>query len=612
MMLIRLLWYYLSLAALEVKLGKSSRQSHASIGTHLIFNPSGTADARLLPLFEDYFILKFKVVGGSGTLALLKVNEDTMSLGSYSKFNAALPKWSIDILRVTSTSVLLAFRDDDSKKHGMMAIATAAPSGDISMGEKFAFHKGGTDNIFVVQLSSGKLVFVFSDESNDGRSAAVAGFSQGEQVSTKSWKFGPKELFGVPDVKAVALLTLASTDKFIVVTQGPPDYYNGQGAVTVGTLTGSTVSFSPSVAFGSTYPRSIVACQLSSEMIVVAFKDADTWEGKARVGKVKSGLVEFGGVAVFSPDRSSNIRLVQHGSAESNQVLVSYSSRQGSAVRLGTFDRDRLVFSRETLFAGETGRIELLSLSAMKFVVAYEDVTPKCKQEVFASRGWIAIGSVDDDSSVSFGPGTLICDSIGEIALTRISETRYLVAYENRGKAGNGVLFLGKVGQNHGAGSGVVTCPEKDSRKHDEMTTVIIIAVGVGLLVITGTILGMSLSHYYKNRRGPVAPYAVAGPSPVTPDTGSHAMLDQPTQPRAPLPTPTVIGEVQRGSMERGVNVSCPKCRVVSNTAQWQSTYIESECPVCTNVLNLNVAPCGHGVCAQCMSVLSASANNRP
>ncbi len=209
------------------------------------------------------------------------------------------------------------------------------------------------------------------------------------------------------------------------------------------------ISFGPESEFMTSGAVSFIAANpLDDTRFFVAYSETSASAiGKVSVGSVSGSTVSFGSGNVFNNTGSQQIAA---DILENNKIFVAYSdwgdgSRHGK-VKIGTasVSGTDIVFGAEYKFwAAEVNEVAAISLSATKFVVAFRD-------EATLNHGVAKIGTVSG-TTVTFGAAFEFLSENGasDIAVTRLDDDKFVVAYRNEFDLNKGYSSIGSVSGNN-------------------------------------------------------------------------------------------------------------------------------------------------------------------
>ena len=261
--------------------------------------------------------------------------------------------------------VVIAFQHYDSGANAGKAIVGTVSGDTISFGSEVQFEAGATSSISAVyEPDNNKVVIVYQDGGvPDGK--AVVGTVNGTAIS-----FGTPVVFKSSNSYAISA-TYVGSSKIVVA------YFNqggtGAGMVIVGTVSGTSITFDGSgevyLNVGTT--ENIAATYDSAnDKVVIAYTDnSNSYYGTLSVGTVSGTTVSIGTTIVFESAQSSHIAGAYDSANE--KVVIAYSDSGNSSYGTGivygsTSETTNLTAENYIGIAGEaianaaTGKVTIL------------------------------------------------------------------------------------------------------------------------------------------------------------------------------------------------------------------------------------------------------------
>jgi len=223
-----------------------------SFGTPVVFE-TGDSDyiATAFDSSNNKVVISYRDAGdsGYGKAVVGTVSGTAISFGSIATFESASTFYTTATFDSTSNKVVIAYTDGGNSTYGTAVVGTVSGTG-ISFGTPVVWQsKAGTRPSAVFDSTSNKVVIAYYTSTGTQGEAVVC------TVSGTSISFGAIAVFntgnvGVQDMRA----SFDSTNnKIVVAYQDAGD--SNLGKLTVGTVSGTSISFDPSVVFetGATY-----------------------------------------------------------------------------------------------------------------------------------------------------------------------------------------------------------------------------------------------------------------------------------------------------------------------------------------------------------------------
>ena len=242
---------------------------------------------------ENYIGMSRGVVTGepaaTGTAVSFESGETTLSHVAFDSSN---------------NKVVIAYSDGADSDKGKAIVGTVSGT-SISFGSIVVFEGGGTANIdCVFDSSNNKIVIVYSDAGDSGRSKGIVGTVSGTSIS-----FGSPTQFnsGANYAYDVAAAFDNSNNKVVVAYRDSGN--SSYGTAAVGTVSGTSISFGTPVVYESANAsQNSVVFDSSNNKVAIAFKDGGNSDhGTAIVGTVSGTSISFGSAAVFNAGETSQL-----------------------------------------------------------------------------------------------------------------------------------------------------------------------------------------------------------------------------------------------------------------------------------------------------------------
>ena len=219
--------------------------------------------------------------------------------------------------------------------------------------------------------SANKVVIAYSDGGDSNKGTAIVGTVSGSSIS-----FGSPVVFSTAQARYMSVVFDSNAGKIVIAYQNQDNTY---GYATVGTISGTSISFGNSVAFETAAARfPSAAFDSTANKIIINYRDdGNSSYGTAIVGTVSGTNISFGTAVVYNSGECEYQSTVYDSNANKTVILYtdSASSYRGTAI-IGTVSGTSISFGSEVVFdAG--GTISYISgafdSSQNKVVVAYAD-----------------------------------------------------------------------------------------------------------------------------------------------------------------------------------------------------------------------------------------------
>ena len=371
------------------------------------------------------------IVNSDGTVSVASESSVSQSVTAPTQFSNTQNLYYASAYDTNAQKIVIAWRGLST--YGWAVVGTISGT-SISFGTEVAFHSAATNYISATyDENEQKIVIAYSDD----RGRAVVGTVSGTSIS-----FGTEASFN-PNVNTgfISATYDANAQKVVIAHKGSSTS-STRGAATVGTVSGTSITFGTPVVFevGTTQEVSCVY-DATAQKVVIAFSDvSDTLRGKAIVGTVSGTSISFGSVALFNSGATSQIKIAYDANAQ--KVVIVYrdagNSNYGTAI-VGTVSGTGISFGTEVTFvSAHAYRISITYDSfAQKVVIAFADVAN--------SQRPTAVAGTVSGTSISFGsPVVLETDPmVNDTASVYDSASKKVVIVygDNPNNTGEAVLF---------------------------------------------------------------------------------------------------------------------------------------------------------------------------
>jgi len=354
-------------------------------GSEAVFNNATTTfiSAAFDPNTSGKFVVAYRDSGNSyyGTAIVGTISGTAVSFGSESVFNsAATTSISVSFDPNTAGKFVVVYQDDGNSSYGT-AIAGTVSGTNISFGSERVYNTGSSpyNSIAFDPNTANKFIVAFQDGGNAYRGKVAVGTISGTSLS-----FGSEYLFNPAATTRIAAAFDPNTaGKFVVAYMD--DGNSNAGTAIVGTVSGTTASFGSEYAFNyqatthSTEYISLAFDPNTAGKFVVAYKDAvNSNYGTATVGTVSGTAISYSTKYVFNSGATKWTSCAFDSNID-NTLIVAYmddGALDYGKVVAGTLSGGTLLFGSEyTFHSGATAEVSLAldANTTGKFVVAYQD-----------------------------------------------------------------------------------------------------------------------------------------------------------------------------------------------------------------------------------------------
>ena len=402
----------------------------AQVGDDITINHAATAD--------------MATSADTATNATNAANADTLDGNDSTAFASAGHGHNLQDLGGAVTDAQVG--DDITINHAATATsadtATTATASDTSTTSSFATAAGSA----AVAERVEKIVADFVVDTGAGSitAADVVSLLNNGKIRTGTQEQASQEyIFNDSFTSHMSIAALSDTKLIIAYRDGGNSDY---GTAIIGEVTGLTVSFAGSseVVFNSAETRYSSIAVLSSTKFVVTYWDGGNSEyGTAIIGDVSGSTISFAGSSEVVFNNADTI-YISAAALSSTKFVVTYQDRgnsnNGTAI-IGDVTGSTVSFagSSEVIFnAAETVYVSVAALNNTKFVVTYRD-------NGNSEYGTAIIGDVTG-STITFGAEVVFNNASTVMGfVTALDDTKFSVAYLDRGNSDYGTVIVGDV-----------------------------------------------------------------------------------------------------------------------------------------------------------------------
>ena len=251
-----------------------------SFGTAVVFDTGNTGSSSIMAAYDstNQKIIFSYAVGSEGKAIVGTVSGTSISFGTAVVFESANTPFSSLVYDSTNQKVVIGYTDAGNSSHGTAIVGTVSGT-SISFGSAVVFNSAGTSYISAAYDSTnGKVVIVYNDSGNSNYGTAIVGTVSGTSIS-----FGSEAVFETANVVYTSATYDSTNDKIVIAYR---DIANSNyGTAVVGTVSGTSISFSTPVVFEtsqSDYSSAIF--DSNSNKVVISYTDlGDSYKGKSVV-----------------------------------------------------------------------------------------------------------------------------------------------------------------------------------------------------------------------------------------------------------------------------------------------------------------------------------------
>jgi len=356
-------------------------------------DPSATFDSvnnKVILVYKDYNNNNF------GTAIVGTVSGTSISFGTAVVFESANTTYTSCVFDPSTEKVVIAYRDGNNANAGTAIVGTVSGT-SISFGTAATYTTNGSYTSLAFDSISNKVILFYRDNANSNYGTAAVCTVSGTSIS-----FGSRTVFNSANVGDMSSAFHPNENRVVVGFRNSSD---GYGKVNVGTISGTSISFSGASDFNSGSSE-YVACiyDPSADKIVIGYRDtSNAAKGTAVVATLTGSSISFGSSVVF--ETGTTWYVVGTYSAASGQVVFVYqddgNSGKGTLVT-GTVSGTSISFDAPTVFSVN---------SANGYMVTYDS------NEQRVVFGYYDVGTNDGDARV-LRPAYTVTNSADFIGIT--------------------------------------------------------------------------------------------------------------------------------------------------------------------------------------------------
>mgnify|MGYP003115413007 CR=1 FL=1 len=335
----------------------------------------------------------------SNVLVSYSINTSPYSLDAMIYTASYVGPNTSDFIGITSEAIANGATGKVNPQGGV-ATSSTVTSGEAGTAVVFTGNIASTDTVAVFDSSSNQVVIGFQNASTGGGQAIVADLTASTNAVTLG-SAGSYQSAGGASYNAITYD--ASANKIVSICSALASPY--QGVAYVGTVSGTSISYTGAVNFNGTenYQGGDLTYDSSNNVTVVSFERNDSGSNKhgaSVVGTISGGAITFGTVSDFAP--STNIQYANNTfDSNSNKVVTvfqnsstGYGNAVVSTVSGTTISHGSLsVLTTNGVEMGTGGTICFDSTNN-KVIAPYRNTTD--------SKGYVRIGTVSG-TTITFG-----------------------------------------------------------------------------------------------------------------------------------------------------------------------------------------------------------------
>ena len=308
------------------------------------------------------------VVNADGTVSVVASSDASETVGTAVTFESATVGYTSTVFDSANNKIVIAYRDTGNSNYGTAIVGTVSGN-SISFGTAVVFESANVEYVAATfDSNSNKVVIGYRDSpATDG--VAIVGTVSGTSIS-----FGSPAVFDTNNVSDMGVAFDSDTNQVIFAYQQGG---TNSGVAVVGSVSGTSISFGSVITVDSQRSAyNSVAYDTNEQKVVIAFQDDSNFYGAVRVGTVSGTSISFGTKTYFASANTRYPSITYDSSAQ--KVVVAYSdfgnSNKGTAI-VGTVSGTSITFGTEVIFedAVITRVTSVYDPTSNKTIVSYAD-----------------------------------------------------------------------------------------------------------------------------------------------------------------------------------------------------------------------------------------------
>jgi len=229
------------------------------------------------------------------------VSGDSISFGSIATvYNGQV--YTYDVTFDSSNNKVVVAFNDHSGSQGRAIVGTVSGT-SISFGSSVLLNNSSTNHIGATfDINSNKVVIGYRDDGNSNYGTARVGTVSGTSIS-----FGSETVFNSSNISYTRATFDSNSNKVVIVYSDVGDSYDGEAVV--GTVSGTSISFGSSADFQTSGNVENTDCVFDSaaNRIIVTYEDGGNGgAGAVIIGNVSGSSISFGDKVLFDSENQGN------------------------------------------------------------------------------------------------------------------------------------------------------------------------------------------------------------------------------------------------------------------------------------------------------------------
>mgnify|MGYP003128676318 CR=1 FL=1 len=267
-----------------------SSDNSVSFGTAVVFNSNSSSyNAPIFESSDNKVVIAIRQNGGTAVVGTVDPSDNSISFGSLAQFETGNADFTAATYDSNADRIVIAYSDSGNSSHGTAIVGTVSGT-SISYGSAAVFESAEVANVAVTfDSSNNKVVIVYRDVGNSNYGTAIVGTVSGTSIS-----FGTAVVFSSATTTGIRCTFDSNSNKvFISFDEHSGNTIKG----IVGTVSGTGISFGtavqiePALATGN---YTATGFDSSTNKVIVVYGDSgDSGKGKVSVGTISGTSVSF-------------------------------------------------------------------------------------------------------------------------------------------------------------------------------------------------------------------------------------------------------------------------------------------------------------------------------
>ena len=334
-----------------------------TFGSEVVFESAGVYFvAATYDSTNDRVVISYRDDGNSnyGTSVVGTVSGTSISFGTPVVYESSTAQYQATTFDSTNGKVIVVYRHSSNTAQGTAIVGTVSGT-SISFGSPTSFGTGSSTLYSATYDSTNERVVIsYRDGANSNYGTSVVGTVSGTSIS-----FGTPVVFNSGGLTHVCSSVFDSANGKVVLFYAD---YSDSGKLTsiVGTVSGTSISFGTAVLCDDTTqdPAGKAAYDSVNGKIVIAFEDStNSYYGTSKLGTVSGTSISFSDELVFDSSNTAHIGAAYLGSGHVavnyQQSAKVYKVAATSTTNLTT--ENYIGIAAEAISNGATGKVNVVS-----------------------------------------------------------------------------------------------------------------------------------------------------------------------------------------------------------------------------------------------------------